>query len=88
MHSLNAYSPIETTDDEIVISVNNEHPLNALFPIKVTEEWIIICVNDVQLLNAHFPIEVTDDGIVIFDSEKNNCETVIPSTFFELDLIS
>ena len=39
---------IEVTEEEIVISFNDEHSSKACFPIEVTEEGIVISVNDEQ----------------------------------------
>ena len=42
MHPEKADSPIEVTEDGIVISVNDEQSLKAEFPIEATEEGKLI----------------------------------------------
>ena len=68
---LKAFSPIEVTEEGIVICVNDEQPEKAKSPIEVTEEGIVICVNDEHPLKAPSPIEVTEEGIVIFVNDEH-----------------
>ena len=69
---LKAFSPIEVTEEGIVICVNDEQPSKAPFPIEVTEEGIsnVICVNDEHPEKALFSIEATEEGIVICANDE------------------
>ena len=67
-HPENAQSPIEVTDDGIVICVNVEQSLNILFKIFRISPAII---NDFIPLKTFFPIEVTEEGIVICDNDEH-----------------
>ena len=60
-HPLKAKSPIEVTEEGIVIRVNDEQSLKALVSIDVTDE---------QLEKALPSIQVTDEGIVISSNDS------------------
>lgn len=47
-HSEKASSPINVTDDGIVISFNDEHLKNANFPMDVTDDGIVISISDLH----------------------------------------
>ena len=67
----NAFSPIISTDEGIVICFNKSHELKAFPPIIVTDEGIAICFNDMHPKKAKFPISFTDEGIVTCDKEMH-----------------
>ena len=76
VHLLNAFLPIEVTDEGTVICFNDEHPLNMQSKIFCI---LPLITNDFIPLNAQFPIEVTEEGIVICsnDEQPSNVEYLI-----------
>ena len=55
----NAQSPIEVTEEGIVMLVKLLQRMNAALPIEVTEEGMVTLFKLLQFLKALFPIDVT-----------------------------
>ena len=88
-----ASSPIDVTDDGIVICVSELHSEKASSPIDVTDDGIVICVSELHSEKAKFPIDVTDDGIVTtfnfsFGILALNSSIVYPASGFGSCLIA
>lgn len=65
-----AFTPIEVTEEEIVIFSNLMHPLKRELSITVKELGKLISVNDVQLSKTDFPNdcrEVEEEKIACFN---------------------
>lgn len=60
--------PIEVTEEEIMIYVNNKHSLKILLNILCIFQWLF---NDFIPSNAFFPIKITEDGIMISLNDEN-----------------
>ena len=85
MHSLKHESPIEVTDDGIIIFSKEAHPLKVDFPTDNTEEGCsnVTSVNDEHKLNVRSSIFSICFGIIIFFNEEHCSNAHSPIAFTE-----
>ena len=71
LHSENAYSSINVTEEGILIWMSEKHLSKVCFSIDVKEDKISIFVNFSHPQKAYSPIDFTEEGILICVSDEN-----------------